>query len=157
VDAAVAALIAAGVLFAREDRLRLGEATLSLPPRLRTVADRLMTILGDAGYAVPSVKEALSRAGATAGTEGQELLVYLAGGGEIVRLGDELIYRREQLQQLEADVTKVLRAKGALTIADFKEITGVSRKYAVPLLEYLDARGVTRRSGDNRVPGRLLT
>ena len=157
VDAAIEPLVAGGVLHPREDRLRLGSPVLALPPRLRAVADRLREILLEAGYSVPSSRDALARAGAPAGPEAQELLVYLAGEGEIVRLADDLLYTREQLVRLESEVTAVLRAKGELTVADFKTITGVSRKYAVPLLEYLDGRGITRRSGDNRVPGRLLT
>ena len=43
-----------------------------------------------------------------------------------------------------------------MSMADFKNLTGLSRKYAVPLLEYFDRRGVTARTGDNRRPGPLL-
>ncbi len=156
IDAAVAVLASRGLVYAREDRLRYGEATFALPPRLQAAADRLKEILTAAGYAVPSARDALTRAGAPGGAEAQEFLGYLTAEGEIVRLTDELIYTRDQLARLEAEVSAVLTAKGLLAVADFKEITGVSRKYAVPLLEYLDGRGVTRRSGDNRVPGRLL-
>lgn len=173
VDAAVEQLASDGKLFLREDRLRIGEPSVALPPKLRAVADRLKQVLEEAGYSVPAAKEALTRAGAAGssatgssgrpgsggsgpGPEAQELLVYLAGEGEIVRLADDLLYTSEQLARLEAQVTEVLLSKGLLTVADFKEITGVSRKYAVPLLEYLDGRGVTRRSADNRVPGKLL-
>jgi selenocysteine-specific elongation factor len=88
--------------------------------------------------------------------EVQELLGYLLSEGKVVRLTEDLIYAPEQLEKLTQEVTAVLRTKGVLTVADFKTITGVSRKYAVPLLEYLDARGVSRRQGDNRVPGRAL-
>ncbi len=101
----------------------------------------------------PAIDPALARAWFA---EAQELAVHLAGEGEIVRLTDDLAYTCGQLERLEAEVGRVLAAKGLLTVADFKEATGVSRKYAVPLLEYLDGRGVTRRSGVNRLPGKLL-
>ncbi len=156
VDAVVEGLVAAGRLFPRDDRLRLGEASLALPPRLRAAADRLAQILEASGFAVPGMKEALERAGAGSGPEAQELAVHLAGEGEIVRLTEDLAYTPGQLERLEAEIGRVLVAKGGLTVADFKETTGVSRKYAVPLLEYLDGRGITRRSGDTRLPGRLL-
>jgi selenocysteine-specific elongation factor len=156
VDAAVEELVAGGRLFARDDRLRLDGPFPGLPPRLREVADRFKQALEAAGYSVPTVKEGLAAAGAGPWPQAQELLVYLAAEGEIVRLGDDLAYTREQLARLEAKVTEVLLAKGVLGVADFKEATGVSRKYAVPLLEYLDGRGISRRSGDNRVPGRAL-
>jgi selenocysteine-specific elongation factor len=154
VDAAIELLVGRAILHPRDDRLRHGEQTLTLPAPVQATADRLKGSLVDAGYAVPTVKEALAKAGA--GPEGQELIGYLVSEGEIVRLTDDLAYPRERLEQLEAEVTEVLLEKGVLGVPDFKAITGVSRKYAVPLLEYLDARGVSRRSGDSRVPGRLL-
>jgi selenocysteine-specific elongation factor len=156
VDAAIEDLVAGGRVFVRDDRVRFGAPFPNLPPELREVADRFKRTLEAAAYSVPTAKEAMTGAGAGSWPAAQELLVYLAGAGEIVRLGDDLAYTREQLARLEAEVTDVLLAKGMLTVADFKEKTGVSRKYAVPLLEYLDGRGVTRRSGDNRVPGRAL-
>jgi len=156
VDAAIEDLVAGGRLFVRDDRVRLGGPYPGLPPRLQEVADRFKRVLEAAGYSVPTVKEAMAEAGAGPWPQAQELLGFLVGEAEIVRLGDDLAYTREQLARLGAQVTEVLLAKGVLTVADFKEKTGVSRKYAVPLLEYLDGRGISRRSGDNRVPGRAL-
>jgi selenocysteine-specific elongation factor len=156
VDAVVELLIQEGRLFAREDRLRVGGPEVTLPSSLRAVADRLGKVLHAAGYAVPVLRDALTQAGAGSGPEAQELLGYLIARGEVVRLADDLLYTKAQLAELEAKVSAVLRAKGMLTVPDFKEITGVSRKYAVPLLEYLDKSGVSRRMGDHRVPGRAL-
>jgi selenocysteine-specific elongation factor len=148
-------LLANGGYHVREDRLRLGEPAVVLPPPLRAAAERVRTVLVGAGYSVPTIRDTLTQAGVGAG-DAQELLGYLLSEGKVVRLTEDLIYAPEQLEKLTQEVTALLRAKGVLTVADFKAITGVSRKYAVPLLEYLDARGVSRRQGDNRVPGRAL-
>ncbi len=58
------------------------------------------------------------------------------------------------LDRLAHDVRAHFRGVAVLSTADFKTLSGgLSRKYAIPLLEHLDARGLTRRHGDVRVPG----
>ena len=59
---------------------------------------------------------------------------------------------RAALDSLVAQVRQVLAEEGQLTPARFKELTGLSRKHAIPLLEWLDAQRVTRRAGEVRVP-----
>ncbi|TAM73456.1 selenocysteine-specific translation elongation factor [bacterium] len=70
-------------------------------------------------------------------------------GGALVKVSDE-VYRRSQIQQIRAHLEEMLRAKGELTMAEFRNIVGTSRKYCVPLLEWFDATGVTVRAGDVR-------
>jgi selenocysteine-specific elongation factor len=71
----------------------------------------------------------------------------------LVRL-DTLLFHDEALKQLKADVAALKAAAGAsarIDVATFKERFGVTRKYAIPLLEYLDRERLTRRVGDARV------
>ena len=74
----------------------------------------------------------------------------LCARGEIERVGPHL-YRRSQIDAIERLTLSALRARGRITAAEFRDLVGTSRKYAVPLLEWLDARGVTLREGDFRV------
>lgn len=74
----------------------------------------------------------------------------LVGLGELVRVGTHL-YRAEQLAEVRARLERTLRAEGRMTAARFRDVVGTTRKYAVPLLEYFDAAGVTERDGDERV------
>jgi selenocysteine-specific elongation factor len=68
----------------------------------------------------------------------------------LVKISEELIMDREALDKLITDV-KALKAKNPkLGVGEFKNLTGVSRKFAIPLLEYLDRQRVTRRAGDER-------
>jgi selenocysteine-specific elongation factor len=69
--------------------------------------------------------------------------------GELVRVGSA-IYRGSQIAQIKARVEAYLQDRDGMTAAEFRDLLGTSRKYAVPLLEWLDARGVTVRSGDLR-------
>jgi selenocysteine-specific elongation factor len=74
----------------------------------------------------------------------------LINGGELVRVG-ELVFHRQALDELRARLRQYKIEHGAqLDVGLFKDLTGVSRKYAIPLLEYLDRQRVTRRVGDMR-------
>jgi selenocysteine-specific elongation factor len=73
----------------------------------------------------------------------------LVARGALVKVGDA-IYRGSQIAQIRARVESHLRGRESMTAAEFRDLLGTSRKYAVPLLEWLDARGITVRSGDLR-------
>jgi len=64
------------------------------------------------------------------------------------------IFPRARLDALIADVRGLLKAKGEMSPGDFKELTGLSRRAAIPLMEWLDAEAVTVRVGDVRVARR---
>ena len=66
-----------------------------------------------------------------------------------MKVGDS-IYRGSQIAQIRARVESHLRSRESMTAAEFRDLLGTSRKYAVPLLEWFDARGITVRSGDLR-------
>jgi selenocysteine-specific elongation factor len=70
--------------------------------------------------------------------------------GALVKVGDDL-YRSSQITQIVARVESHLRERVRMTAAEFRDLLGTSRKYAVPLLEWLDTHGVTIRSGDYRM------
>ena len=63
---------------------------------------------------------------------------------------DSLLFHAEALAGLKADV-RALKGSARVDVSAFKERYGISRKYAIPLLEYLDRERVTRRVGDSRV------
>jgi len=69
----------------------------------------------------------------------------------LIRLGDELVFHSAALSALRTTVRAHKAKSPTIDVAQFKEITQVSRKYAIPLLEFLDRERVTRRQGDVRV------
>ena len=75
----------------------------------------------------------------------------LIESGVLIKVHGEMFFHRAVL----ADLTKKIRAHGAkhrtIDVAAFKDLTGISRKYAIPLLEHLDRQRVTRREGDTRI------
>ena len=72
--------------------------------------------------------------------------------GELVQVSAEFYFRADVIERLIARLRESAKASGdsTLDVAKFKELSGVSRKYAIPLLEYFDRRRVTQRIGDKR-------
>jgi selenocysteine-specific elongation factor len=115
-----------------------------------------------------SVREALLRTAHQAGLSGLELPQAVQAGrletgvaervaklllaeGRLQRIGDGLLLHRDHLDALKGEVRRRWPAGSRLDVAGFKELTGLSRKFVIPLLEYLDRERVTRRSGPDRV------
>lgn len=73
----------------------------------------------------------------------------LLAKGILVKVGGDL-YRGSQIAQIRARLQSFLSERDRITMAEFRDLIGTSRKYAVPLLEWFDARGITVRSGDYR-------
>jgi selenocysteine-specific elongation factor len=74
----------------------------------------------------------------------------LARAGEIVRV-KELLFDGAALRGIQEKLVAFLATRGEVTVPEFKEMTGLSRKYIIPLLEHFDATKVTLRVGDKRV------
>jgi len=142
----------AGALVAEKEIVRLREHTRELSNEDSGLRDRLEKIYRDAGLAAPGLKEALDRAGASV-DQGRKILQLLIDSGSLVKVHGEMFFHRTALD----DLTKRLREHGerqtdrAIDVAAFKELAGISRKYAIPLLEYLDRQRITRREGDRRI------
>jgi selenocysteine-specific elongation factor len=68
----------------------------------------------------------------------------------LVKISDELVFHRSALEELRRLIAAQKTKSSKMDVAKFKELTGVSRKYAIPLLEYLDRERVTKRVGDAR-------
>jgi selenocysteine-specific elongation factor len=100
------------------------------------------------GLAVPSLAEVLAKSGVEA-ARARSLLQILLREKRLVRISDELVFHQSAIDGLRALLAA--RQGTRFGVAQFKEWTGVSRKYAIPLLEFLDREKVTRRDGDERV------
>jgi selenocysteine-specific elongation factor len=81
----------------------------------------------------------------------QKLVTLLLRDRVLVKLADELVFHHSALEQLRQLMTAQKAKSPKIDVGAFKDLTGVSRKYAIPLLEYLDRERVTRRVGDERV------
>ena len=149
--AVLARLAEEGVLRAEGEHVALPGHVPQLPPGLAAAADHLVAGLEAAGLQPPALAEALAAAGLPGGPpEHRELLAFLTAAGRIVAATDGLYFGSAAAAQAAERVRAHLRAHGSLTVGQLRDLLGVSRKYAVPLAEYLDEVRVTRREGDVR-------
>lgn len=142
--------------WAREGRLQLAANTIALAgftPSFNEKQRELLKELEDkyrAGrWQPPSLKE-VAGAFSLNPAELEELLHYLVREGVLVRINDEFYWHRQALDDAR-EVIKRLASTGAFGLAEARDALGSSRKYVLPLLEYLDQVKFTRRLGDKRV------
>ena len=81
----------------------------------------------------------------------QKIVTLLLRDRVLVKVGDDLVFHRDALDGLRKLVIAQKTKTPKLNVVGFKDLIGVTRKYAIPLLEYLDRERVTRRVGDERV------
>ena len=103
-----------------------------------------------AGLKVPAMKEVLAGLRIDA-ARSQKLITLLLRDRVLVKLADDLVFHRDALEGLRKSVLDQKKSSPKMDVTRFKDLTGVSRKYAIPLLEYLDRERVTRRVGDERI------
>jgi len=102
-----------------------------------------------AGLKVPSLKEVLADLHVDR-IRAQKIVTLLLRDKVLTKISDELVFHRGVLEDLRRLVAAQKVKSPKMDVAKFKELTGVTRKYAIPLLEYLDRERVTRRVGDAR-------
>jgi len=103
-----------------------------------------------AGLRVPALKDVLGGLKVDR-VRAQKIVTLLLRDKVLVKLSDELVFHRGALEGLRQTIARYKSTSPKLDVAKFKDLTGISRKYAIPLLEYLDRERVTRRVGDERV------
>ncbi|MGC1618072.1 MAG: selenocysteine-specific translation elongation factor [Candidatus Acidiferrum sp.] len=149
--AALDELAAEKKLDAQGELVKRAGAEIALQPEEARAKEQIEKAFSDAGLAVPSVKEVLAKLSVEA-KRAEKLLQILLREKSLVRVSPELIFHRDTLAQLKRQLAAFKKDNGErITVPIFKDLTGITRKYAIPLLEYLDRERVTRRAGDERV------
>lgn len=82
---------------------------------------------------------------------GEEVLEGLINSGQLIAVSDQILFLPQTIQQMTAWVKETIKATGSLSLGDFRDSFGTSRKYAAAFLEYLDSSGITVRKNDIRV------
>ncbi len=103
-----------------------------------------------AGLRVPSLKEVLASLKVDK-VRSQKIVTLLLREKVLTKISDDLVFHHSALADLRAKLAMLKITSPKIDVGSFKTLTGVSRKYAIPLLEYLDRERVTRRVGDERV------
>ncbi len=150
-DAALADLEAAGRVSRRGNLVRWGTAQVELPPQHARLAGVIEARLAAGGAAPPSLDD-LRRE--IASRDFDTILKLLAETGRITKVTSGMVFHPRVLDEIRAKVAGYFGTHERLGVAEFKDLVGVTRKHAIPILEFLDREGLTMRSGDFRLKGR---
>jgi selenocysteine-specific elongation factor len=149
--AALEDAIAAGKLTLAGDLVKRAGRSIHLDPGEARARDQIEREFARGGLAAPGI-EAVLTALPVEMAQAQRLLQLLLRERVLLKISNDVVLHREAVDRLRGLLAEYKRTRGErLAVTEFKELAGVTRKYAIPLLEYLDRTGVTRRVGDYRV------
>src|ERR1700737_2243082 len=147
--AALDELLTQKKLEAKGEVVKRAGAAISLDAEEARAKEQIEAAFAGAGLAVPAVKDVLSKLPVES-KRAEKILQILLRDKNLIRVTPELIFHRDALAQLRGQLSGFKKTKGErISVPVFKELTGISRKYAIPLLEYLDRERVTRRGGED--------
>ncbi|HMV47872.1 MAG TPA: selenocysteine-specific translation elongation factor [Blastocatellia bacterium] len=151
--AVLAQLAERNEVIAEKDLLRLSSHRVALSAEEQAAKDHLAEVYARAGLQPLSLEEAIAQAGSQFGIDAARATRFaqmLVNSGELVKVAD-LVFHRSAIESARALLQQHKAAHGArLEVGAFKDLTGISRKYAIPLLEYFDRQRITRRVGEAR-------
>jgi selenocysteine-specific elongation factor len=150
-EAALEDLLKSRAIVISGDLVQRAGREIALSPEETRAKELIEREFASAGLAVPSFAVVLAKLPVES-RRAQKILQILLREKVLVKVADDLVFHQMALKSLRETLVKRRKEHGArLPIGMFKELTGVSRKYAIPLLEYLDREHLTRRVGDERV------
>jgi selenocysteine-specific elongation factor len=132
------------------DSVKLGGREVQLSPEESVAKDQIKTAFERAGLSAPGISEVLGQLRIDRG-RAEKLLQLLFKEKTLVKISEDVILPQLALKQLRAMLAQQKLKKNRINVTAFKDLTGLTRKHAIPLLEYLDRERITRREGDERV------
>jgi selenocysteine-specific elongation factor len=123
---------------------------VDLKGELEDLRSKIAQVYTDAGLTPPLIKELMEK---YAGQKGlaESVINVMLKEGSLVKINEDLYFHKEVLNKLREDYKNLLTRDGKATPASMKELTGLSRKFIIPLMEYFDLTKLTIRAGDHRI------
>ena len=139
-----------GELIAEKEQVRLSRHQVQLKGEMGDLRESIAGVYRQNGLAPPTVKEVLERFPERK-KEIVSLIQVMTREGELVRISEDLNFHRDSLARLREEYRKFLEREGKATPASFRELTGLTRKFIIPLMEYFDMTKLTVRAGEHRI------
>lgn len=141
---------------AEKDTIRHAAHNLELSADETVLREKLRKIYRDAKLEPPKLEDALNdsiRGTKSNAAHARKVFQLLLNAGEIVKISEEFYFAKPEIENLTAKIREFAAnsADCLIDVAKFKDIAQISRKYAIPLLEYFDREKITRRAGDKRL------
>ena len=139
-----------GEIVVERENIRLSGHRVDLKGELEDLRSKIAQAYIDAGLTPPSIKELMEK---YAGQKGlaESVINVMLKEGSLVKINEDLYFHKEVLTRLREDYKNLLVRDGKATPASLKELTGLSRKFIIPLMEYFDITKLTIRAGDHRI------
>jgi selenocysteine-specific elongation factor len=152
----IARLEANGKVVSEKDIVHSSQHSVGLSDRDAELSKRIEQLYLAAGVEAPSIDEAMAKTGVAAAQRAQarKLLQLLIDDRKLVRIQGEMFMHGQVVEDLKAKLRNYAsqhEPERLIDVPAFKDLAGVSRKYAIPLLEFFDREQVTRRAGDKRL------
>ena len=149
--AALEDAVAASKLAVAGDLVKRAGRAIELQPGEARAKEQIEREFERGGLAAPAIEAVLATLSVEK-DQAQKILHLLLRERILLKISDDVVLHREAVEHVRKLLAEYKRTRGErLGVTDFKELAGITRKYAIPLLEYLDRTGVTRRVGDYRV------
>ncbi len=136
-------------LVIEEDAVRLADHRISLAADQSELQGRFLEAYRSGGLQPPYFKELVQGAGVPP-AQAKDVLLLLVNAGELIKVKEDLYFDHRVIDALRDRLVDFLKANGDISTPQFKDMTGVSRKYLIPLAEYFDGQNVTIRVGEVR-------
>ena len=137
-----------GIVVQEKEVLRLKDHRVTLAQDQEKVRQQIEEIYLKGALQPPYFKELTEK---FPGNSGTDVLQVMVKDGILIKVKEDLFFHKDVIEELKERLVAVLKEKGEIDTPQFKEMTGASRKYTIPLLEYFDITQVTMRIGDKRV------
>ena len=142
-------------IFIKGNSVRGGTEEVRLPGDVSRQVDEIEAVIRRAGYLLQ--RQADIAANRKGGVELAEALQFLRDAGRVEKVGEDLYIHADVLASGIAHLKQWFRSQPTISVPEFKDLLGVTRKQAIPLLEYLDSNRYTSRRENVRVPGAGLS
>jgi len=134
-----------------ESMLRLAGHEVALKADEEELQKELLAWYVTNGLSTPTVRETMERFSEYSEKMVKQVLDLLLREGQLVKISETLYYEKALIDDLVSKVTEVMKKEGEIDAPGFKNLTGLTRKFSIPILEYLDRIKLTIRVGDKRI------
>lgn len=144
-------LLKKGVIAAEDSLVRMADHKVVLRADEKVVQATMLALYDKAGLATLTYKEILARFPDVSPEFVKEMMQVLIKDGKLVKVNEDLYFYKGHLEKLKVDLVAFIKAEGDIDAPRFKGLTGLTRKFSIPLLEYFDKEKITLRVGDTRI------
>ena len=148
-------LIKSNMLAFKSGKISLVNQSLDLPDKIKIDLKKITNIIENSDSNIISIKEIIDISKLKPGKI-KEMIFFLNSQNKIIQINDSLIIDNNAFNNLLSSVREHFINCKTLSISDFKNISRLTRKNAIPILEYFDSRKFTKREGSNRAAGETL-